>query len=102
MRNLVILICIVLLSITACKNKPESKCPNGVNATVKDMKGLDGCSWVFVLEDETKLQPFNLDEFEFHFEDGQNIIFSYTEENAMAGICMVGPIVKVNCIDLAQ
>ncbi|OIQ29734.1 MAG: hypothetical protein BM564_05890 [Bacteroidetes bacterium MedPE-SWsnd-G2] len=99
MKQLLLLCLAVTFTTVACKENKKTKCPNGVSATVKDMKGLDGCSWIFELEDGTNVQPFNLDEFEFHFEDLQKIVVSYTEDKGMAGICMMGPMVRVSCID---
>ena len=32
-------------------------CNDGVRATVRDLTGLDGCGFVFELEDGTRLEP---------------------------------------------
>jgi hypothetical protein len=80
-------------------------------ATVVDLTGLDGCGWVFELEDGTRLEPMMvfrcgtppmpdealnpLDKFEFV--NGKRVLIGYEETHSMS-ICMVGPTVKITCI----
>ena len=74
-------------------------CPNGVNATLKNLTGLDGCSWVLVLENGKKLEPTNLKKFDhIKLEDGKQVIVEYETKPLAASICMVGTIVEITCI----
>ncbi len=84
---------------TAC---PEDKCPDGVNAVVKDYTGLSGCHWVLELEDGEKLEPVNLHELDFEPEDGMPVRVEYTEAQQMMSICMVGKMVEIQCITRRQ
>ena len=84
----------------------------GVNATVLDLTGLDGCSFILELENGDRLEPIwrrtcgtpplpenspvdHLIDFEFH--NGQIVNIVYENAN-MASICMVGTTVFINCI----
>jgi hypothetical protein len=83
-----------------------------VPATVRDLTGLDGCGFVFVLEDGTSIEPIRLlycgteplprevtenPLYDFEFLDGKKVFISY-EETGGPSICMVGPVVKITCI----
>jgi len=91
-------------------------CDEGVAATVRDLTGLDGCGFVFELEDGTRLEPNRIGYcgtgplpkeitedplFDFEFIDGKRVIIGFEEVEGAAGICMVGPIVKVTCLQEA-
>jgi hypothetical protein len=39
------------------------------------------------------------EEPDFDFEDGMKVRISYEELSGMASICMVGPIVRVTCME---
>ena len=74
-------------------------CPNGVKATLKNLTGLDGCSWVLVLENGKKLEPTNLKKFDnIKLEDGKEVFVQYETKPLAASICMVGTIVEIICI----
>jgi hypothetical protein len=88
-------------------------CDDGVTATVRDLTGLDGCGFVFELEDGTRLEPQRMGYcgtgplskeitedplFDFEFIDGKRVIIGFEEVEGAAGICMVGPIVKITCL----
>jgi hypothetical protein len=69
-------------------------------ATLEDYTGLDGCGFVVVLEDGAVLEMGAFDEEpDFDFEDGMKVRISYEELSGMASICMVGPIVRVTCME---
>ena len=65
-------------------------------ATLRDLTGLDGCSWVLEKQDGTRLEPINLSQFQnnINLEDGQKVWVKYTEVGA-ASICMVGPTIEL-------
>ena len=77
---------------------PADKCPDGVNAVLINLEGLDGCTWVFELEDGQRLEPINLHQYEFDLKNGIKVKLNYTEAIDMMSICMVGKMVNITCI----
>lgn len=88
-------------------------CDEGVAATVRDLTGLDGCGFVFELQNGTRLQPYMIGYcgtpplpkeitenllYDFEWVDGKEVIIGFEEVEGAAGICMVGPIVKITCL----
>lgn len=83
-----------------------------IPATVRDLTGFDGCRFVFELEDGRRLEPKlvmrcgtpiedeKIDDplYEFEFVDGKKVRLSYVETGDFS-ICMVGPVVKITCIE---
>ena len=100
---------------SACDdNRMQVSCNDGVRATVRDLTGLDGCGFVFELEDGTRLEPNRIGYcgtpplpkeitedplYGFEFVDGKQVVIGYEEVDGMASICMVGPIVKITCLE---
>ena len=77
----------------------ETSCE--IKATLRDYTGLDGCGFVLVLEDGEVLEMGAFDEEpDFQFNDGMEVSISYEEMQGMATICMVGPIVRIMCMDI--
>jgi len=84
-------------------------------ATVRNLAGLDGCGWVFELEDGTKLEaywqwgwcgtpplPAGATEdplYNFEYVEGKKVLISYEDVTDVASTCMVGSVVKINCIE---
>lgn len=103
------------MMFSACDdNLMRVSCNVGVSATVRDLTGLDGCGFVFELEDGTRLEPNRIGYcgtpplpkeitedplFDFEFIDGKRVIIGFEEVDGAAGICMVGPIVKITCLE---
>jgi len=53
-----------------------------------------------VLEDGEVLEMGAFDEEpDFSFNDGMKVRISYEEMSSMASICMVGPIVRIACME---
>lgn len=96
--------CFTTISCSKPLNSIETEkdnvyCPNGEKATLKNLTGLDGCSWVLVLENGKKLEPTNLKKFDnIKLEDGKEVIVEYETKPLAASICMVGTIVEIICI----
>ncbi|MCC2546638.1 hypothetical protein LJY25_09315 [Hymenobacter sp. BT175] len=66
-------------------------------ATVRNFAGLDGCGYLLVLTDGTRLEP-NPDIWTtFTPFDGQEVKINY-EDEPRGGICMAGRTVRVRCI----
>ena len=76
----------------------ETSCE--IKATLRDYTGLDGCGFVLVLEEGGVLEMGAFDEEpDFSFDDGMKVRITYEEMSDMASICMVGPIVRVTCME---
>ena len=102
MRFLLLLTCLTFF--LNCKTKPtvlkdeQSKCKTV--ATVKDFTGLDGCTFLIILENGDKLLPAKLNNESFTFRDGQKIRFDYKEMKDAMSICMAEKkIIEVTCIE---
>lgn len=69
-----------------------------VEATVKNFTGLDGCGFVIVLDDGTKLEPAKRNDAfnSFVFKDNQAIALSYTVLRNTGSICMVGQAIQID------
>ena len=86
------------LVILSCNNENEFLLCDE-KAILRDFTGVDGCSYVLVLEDEKVLEIRDLEfEPDFQFRDSLNVSVTY-EEVSSVSICMLGQIVRVLCID---
>ena len=98
----------------ACKEELVTKnC--GTSATVRDLTGLDGCGYVFELNDGTRLIPVwdigycgtpplpkEVTEdplYNFQYTDGKNVVIGYEERPNNATACMTGRPVKITCLE---
>ena len=70
--------------------------PCSLYGTVVDYTGLDGCGLLIQLDNGEVLEPQQIVP-EFTLKDGQRVVLSYTEMPS-ASICMVGKIVRIDCI----
>jgi hypothetical protein len=106
---------ILAFTAAACSNEQVIKRNNcGTLATVRDLRGLDGCGFVFELADGKKLEPLRVfycgtppipkeqmqdPLINFEFVDGKQVKIGYELIEDQASICMVGPVVKITCIE---
>jgi hypothetical protein len=109
---------ILFLSVTllSCEEGFDSvvPCDEGVEATVRDLAGLDGCGFVFVLNDGRKLEPYLIGYcgtppipkevtedplYGFEWRDGKKVKIGYTEMPERNGVCMAGLQVKITCLE---
>lgn len=82
-------------------------------ATVVDLTGLDGCGFVFELEDGSRLEPVitgycgtpplpkEITEnplYNFEFRDGKKVMISYEEAASNVSFCQAGQMVNITCI----
>lgn len=89
------------------------KTPCDVRATVKDLRELDGCGFVFELADGTRLEPYvpavcgfgsmpleMADDplYGFEWVEGKEVFIGYEFALDMASTCMAGQIVKITCL----
>ncbi|HRW21972.1 MAG TPA: hypothetical protein P5509_08365 [Bacteroidales bacterium] len=94
-----IIITILSLLLFACKTPQRICSEDASKAVLKNYAGLDACSWIIVLENGQKLEPLNLKEFDIELKDGQKIFVTYKVEPEYQSICMMGPIVRILCIE---
>ena len=93
-------LCFSLLFLFACEDETPG-CD--VPAVLLDYAGLDGCGFVLALEDEEVVEMGIFDEEpDFAFEDSMEVNISYEPMDNMASVCMVGPIVRITCIEKAE
>jgi hypothetical protein len=76
----------------------RTSCENAQAATIEDYTGLDGCGLVIKLQNGNVLEPVNLNDFNITPTDGMKVWVKYHEVSGMASICMVGPIVEIDCL----
>jgi hypothetical protein len=92
------------VNITKCFAEPCS-----IEATVRDLTGLDGCGLVFELNDGTRLiperrtyvqapQPEEDPIFYYEMIPGNKVLIGF-EESSAASVCMAGKVVFVTCIE---
>jgi hypothetical protein len=74
-----------------------TSCVNAKAATIIDYTGLDGCGLILKLSTGEVLEPMNLNDFNITPTDGLKVWVKY-HEVANASICMVGPIVEIDCL----
>ena len=86
--------CASLLLFSSCEG---SSCENAKAATIEDYTGLNGCGLVVKLTTGEVLEPMNLNDFNITPTDGMKVWVKY-HEVAGASICMVGPIVEIDCL----
>jgi len=86
--------CASLLLFSSCEG---SSCENAKAATIEDYTGLDGCGLLLKLTTGEVLEPMNLNDFNITPTDGMKVWVKY-HEVAGASICMVGPIVEIDCL----
>lgn len=96
-KKIVVLTFILLTLATLSCNK-ESECDNSQRAKLVNMTGLDGCSWIIEINNGTKLEPINLNDFSINLKENKKIWVVYHTAPQMASICMAGEIVTIDCI----
>jgi hypothetical protein len=106
------LMLLIACSLIACSEAVINTTQCTTEATVRDLTGLDGCGFVFELNNGVRLEPLRLpycgtpplpkeitDDplFNFQFVDGKKVKIQF-EETKAGSVCMVGPVVKITCI----
>ena len=110
MKNCIAFLLMIFLFSQCSEEDIQKTC--STRATVRDLTGLDGCGFVFELEDGTRLEPVvtymcgtpplpkEVSEdplFNFDFAEGKKVLISY--EPAFSGsICMAGLPAKITCL----
>ena len=94
----ILLISLVVLTLAIHSCNKESECENSHSAKLVNMTGFDGCSWMIELNNGTKLEPTNLNDFNINLQENQKIWVVYYPAAQSASICMHGEIVTIDCI----
>ena len=94
----IVLLVFALSLFLSCRNEEDPLLCNE-KATLRDFTGFDGCAYVLVLDNEEVLEIGELEfEPDFEFSDGLRVSVTY-EEFGGASICMIGPMVRLLCIE---
>jgi hypothetical protein len=93
--KLIFYVFISILALSSCK---RTSCENAQAATIEDYTGLDGCGLVIKLQSGEVLEPTNLNGFDITPVDGMKVWVKYHEVQNVMSICMVGPIVEIDCL----
>jgi hypothetical protein len=106
---------VLLISLNSCAliDRQQEVAPAGCDtfATIKDLRGLDGCGFVLVLDNGQKLEPVVTIQFTcatgldqkwpslmgMEPVDGKRVKIGYKEAKHPS-ICMVGKTVELTCI----
>lgn len=111
MKAIAVLASAVLLFTGCAESNIEPTC--ATPATVRDLAGLDGCGWVFELEDGTRLEPFwpwwcgtpplpkevtDSPLYQYEYVDGKTVYITYELMTDMASTCMAGQVAQITCI----
>ncbi|HEY0742826.1 MAG TPA: hypothetical protein VGD40_15255 [Chryseosolibacter sp.] len=107
------LLLLLTAALVSCDENEEAVSPDcDVVATVVDLRGLDGCGFVFELEDGTRLEPVRVfycgtepmpeipaDPLHtFDFAAGKKVKISYDISQEIGSICMAGTPAKITCL----
>ena len=94
----VLVLTLIFFSLVINSCNKQSECENSHSAKIVNMTGLDGCSWMIKLNNGTKLEPTNLNDFNIYLQENQKIWVVYHTAAQIASICMHGEIVTIDCI----
>lgn len=89
---------ILLFLFLTASSCTKSSCASGKNGTLINQEQIGGCDWVIELDDGTRLDPTNLDDFGVPLEEGKKVSVRYREVKNAASICMSGRIVVLKCL----
>lgn len=102
---------LIAIGFGGCNDSATNVC--STPAIVRDLTGLDGCGWVFELQDGTRLEPLMIFRcgtpplakeitedplYNFEFVDGKPVLIDYELVENGVSICMVGPVVRITCL----
>jgi hypothetical protein len=100
MKSIFTLTILIAAFASSAQTKPgsETKILKGTG-WLKNMTGLESCSWIIELDKEgkEKLEPLNFNDFKIKATEGKKVIFTYVPGN-VSSTCMVGKTVKLKSI----
>jgi hypothetical protein len=112
--NILYALSLSLLLHVSCESEDIASTSCEIPATVRDLTGLDGCGFVFELEDGRRLEPQHglaycgtpplpkeVTEnplYGFDWADGKKVKIGYKKCTDCGSYCMTGQVVKITCI----
>ncbi|GAB2943189.1 hypothetical protein GCM10027048_04740 [Hymenobacter coalescens] len=97
-RFLLLFAAIVLALAYSCRNAAETPAPEcQIPATIRDLRGFDGCGFVLELDNGKRLEPHGALWENYAKHDGERVTISYTAD-PVPSICMVGAGVRLACV----
>lgn len=111
-----ILLSVITLAwiLLSCSEEQQVPVSCTTPATLRDLKGLDGCGYVFELSDGTQLEaiwewgwcgtpplPQGATEdplYDFEYADGKQVLIGFEERPDWANACMSARPVKIVCL----
>jgi hypothetical protein len=112
--NKLSVILLLILIIAGCEKDrtPLPEC--STQATIKNLTGLDGCGYVFELNDGTIIEPYRVPLFcgtpplpkeitqdplyQLSWIEGKKVMISFDVIDTLLSTCMAGKIAKVTCL----
>jgi hypothetical protein len=90
------LILFIVITSYSCKNQ------HLLTGKLKNLSGMDGCSWIIELDGtdkngNKKLEPTNLNKFKITLQEGQQVKLKYKDAPVMS-TCMTGKPVELEMI----
>jgi hypothetical protein len=113
---LLLLVTFAFMTCSEDSDLPLQETECSTPATIKNLTGLDGCGFVFELEDGKRLEPLRIfycgtppfpenmpadPLYNFELIDGKKVLISYDVVENYASTCMTGPVVKITCMQEA-
>jgi hypothetical protein len=96
MRRFSKVIFLAILITFSCQKEDVSPSQGYEDVTLKNLTGLDGCGFVFAINNKNKsLEPRNLSDFSTSYRDGDKFWLKYKIVEGGASICMVGDIINI-------
>ena len=95
----IIILLVVAITHQSCEENTEELCKNSEAGVLKNLTGFDGCGWIILLPNSTKLEPINLDDFDIELIENKSVCIQYQIKTDFASICMVGQIVEIYSIE---
>lgn len=86
-----------LFAFSSCR--PNTDCENPKQAVLEDFYELhmEDCGWLFVLENDNKLNPINLSDFSIDLTDGKKYWISYESTSGIG--CSSSSNIIITCIE---
>ncbi|QIA08645.1 hypothetical protein [Draconibacterium halophilum] len=98
------IICIsIILFISSCDKSDNDNLNDYESGKLRNLTGLDGCGWIIELDDNSKLEPINLEAFDLELVENKEIKFKYQQRDDLGSYCMVGILIEIDEImDVAK
>ncbi len=85
----------LVIFFLSCEGEKTYKCEDLPKGILKNMTGFDGCGWIIQLEDGTRLEPLNLNNFDIKLIDDKSICIKFREVKNYGSHCQVGKVIEI-------